>query len=101
MPATTAIRDKLHQATETGRAKVAHFEHEAQKLVHKIVERGRDAQAVGLRRLEDLKPALQKRFESLSTGLRDLAKAQRKAVQESRARKANDAAGRKSAKKAK
>jgi len=139
MQPSEAIRSKLQQATETGRAKVQMFETEAQKLVQKLAQKGRDAQAEGLRRLETFKPVLaegvapvvervkttvdvrgrvsalrdgfqgaigggvervlggfgiasraeldklQKRFESLSSRISELAKSQKKSVKESRA----------------
>ena len=54
MAAKLAFKEKLNKATETGRAKILQLEGEAQKLVRKVVERGRDAQEEGKKRLEEL-----------------------------------------------
>ena len=55
MVGKAAIQEKLREARETGRAKVLQFEEEAQKLLNRIAEKGRDAQAEGRRRLEGFK----------------------------------------------
>lgn len=49
-----ALKQRIKEATETGRAKILKFEEEAQKLVKKVVEKGRDAQEEGLKRFEEL-----------------------------------------------
>jgi polyhydroxyalkanoate synthesis regulator phasin len=54
MASHTALRDRIKEATATGKAKILHIEAEAEKLVRRVVEKGRDAQAEGKKRLEDL-----------------------------------------------
>jgi len=54
MTTNTALRDRIKEATATGKAKILHIEAEAEKLVRRVVEKGRDAQAEGKKRLEDL-----------------------------------------------
>jgi polyhydroxyalkanoate synthesis regulator phasin len=54
MAARLAIKEKLKEARETGRAKFLQLEDEAQKLVRRVVARGRDAQVEGKKRLEEL-----------------------------------------------
>jgi polyhydroxyalkanoate synthesis regulator phasin len=52
MASHTALRDRIKEATATGKAKVLQIEAEAEKLVRKVVEKGRDAQVEGRKRLE-------------------------------------------------
>jgi polyhydroxyalkanoate synthesis regulator phasin len=54
MAARLAFKERLKEARETGRAKILQLEDEAQKLVQRVVARGRDAQAEGKKRLEKL-----------------------------------------------
>lgn len=55
------LKQRLKEATETGRAKILELENEAEKLVRKVVEKGREAQEEGRRRLELLKEPLVER----------------------------------------
>jgi polyhydroxyalkanoate synthesis regulator phasin len=53
--AVANIKERFREATETGKAKVHELESEAQKIVQRLMEKGRDAQNLGKQRLDDLR----------------------------------------------